>query len=165
MLAARFGDLAAELGVREPGDARNPVASVHAVLAVSPAPWLLVFDNAPDQDSVAEFLPPAGPGRVLITSRNQAWTAGQVLQVPVLDPKVAADFLVTRSRDPDRESALELAGQLGGLPLALEQAAVTCGPPGRTWPVTWHCSAGDVVTCWLAASLRAMARRWRPPGR
>jgi len=54
-----------------------------------------------------------------------------VLQVPVLDPKVAADFLVTRSRDPDRESALELAGQLGGLPLALEQAAAYLRATGK----------------------------------
>jgi predicted ATPase len=46
-----------------------------------------------------------------------------VLQVPVLDPQVAADFLVTRTDGPDRESARELAGQLDGLPLALEQAA------------------------------------------
>ena len=40
VLAAGFGDLAAELGARELADARDPVASVHAVLAAYPAQWL-----------------------------------------------------------------------------------------------------------------------------
>ena len=120
VLAAGFGELAAQLGVADRGD---PVASVHGMLAASPAPWLLVFDNAPDRASVARFVPPAGPGRVLITSRNQLWPPGQALEVPVLDPQVAAGFLVGRTGDADRRAALELAGELGGLPLALEQAA------------------------------------------
>ena len=59
VLAAGFGELAAQLGAAEGGD---PVAAVHGVLAASPAPWLLLFDNAPDRASVARFVPPAGPG-------------------------------------------------------------------------------------------------------
>ena len=38
------------------------MASVHAVLASFPTPWLLIFDNAADLASVAGFLPPAGLG-------------------------------------------------------------------------------------------------------
>jgi Tetratricopeptide repeat len=45
------------------------------------------------------------------------------LDVPVLDPEVAAGFLVNRTGDPDWAAAGELAAELGGLPLALEQAA------------------------------------------
>ena len=120
VLAAGFGELAAQLDAAGRGD---PVASVHSVLAASPAPWLLVFDNAPDRASVAPFVPPAGPGRVLITSRNQLWPPGQVLDVPVLDTDVAAEFLVNRAGDADRRAARDLATELGGLPLALEQAA------------------------------------------
>jgi hypothetical protein len=75
VLAAGFGELAAQLGARGLTDARNPVASVRAVLARFPVPWLLVFDNAADLASVAGFLPPAGPGRVLITSQNPNWPA------------------------------------------------------------------------------------------
>jgi len=59
---------------------------------------------------------------VLITSRDQIWPPGQALDVPVLDPEVAAQFLVDRTGDPDQKAALALAGELGGLPLALEQA-------------------------------------------
>ena len=120
VLAAGFGELAAQLGARDGGD---PVASVHTVLAASPARWLLVFDNAPERASVARFVPPAGRGRVLITSRNQIWPPGQSLDVPVLDPQAAGEFLVNRTGDQDRQAALELADMLGGLPLALEQAA------------------------------------------
>ena len=129
VLAAGFGELAAQLGATDRGD---PVAAVHGVLAASPVPWLLVFDNAPDRASVARFLPPAGPGRVLITSRNQLWPPGQALQVPVLDPQVAAEFLVGRTGDADRRAALGLAGELGGLPLALEQAAAYLQASGGT---------------------------------
>ena len=135
VLAAGFAELAAQLGARGLADPRDPVASVHAVLARFPAPWLLIFDNATDMASVAAFLPPAGPGRVLITSQNQNWPPGQALDVPVLDPDVAAGFLVSRTGDPDRQAALELADELGGLPLALEQAAAymqaTGGHPRR----------------------------------
>jgi hypothetical protein len=122
VLAAGFGELAAQLGVRGLADTRDPVASVHAVLATFQAGWLLIFDNAADMESVAAFLPPAGPGRVLITSQNPNWP-GQALDVSVLDPEVAAGFLVGRTGDPDRRAALGLADVLGGLPLALEQAA------------------------------------------
>ena len=129
VLAAGFGELAAQLGAAEGGD---PVAAVHGVLAASPARWLLVFDNAPDRASVARFLPPAGPGRVLVTSRNQIWPPGQAVEVPVLDPRVAAEFLVGRTGDPDERAALELAVELGGLPLALEQAAAYAQASGES---------------------------------
>ena len=132
VLAAEFAVLAAELGAREVVDSRDPVASVHALLARAGTAWLLVFDNAPDRAAVEAFVPPAGPGRVLITTQNQHWPPGQALDVPVLDPDVAADFLVNRTRDPDRAAARELAMELGGLPLALEQAAAYLQATGTT---------------------------------
>ena len=131
VLAAGFRELAAQLGARGLGDTRDPVASVHAVLARFPAPWLLIFDNAAALASVAEYLPPAGPGRVLITSQNPAWP-NQPLQVPVLDPDIAAAFLADRTDDPDRQAAGALADMLGGLPLALEQAAAYTQAAGGT---------------------------------
>ena len=132
VLAAEFGVLAAQLGAREVVDPRDPVASVHGVLARAQAGWLVLFDNVPDRGSVARFVPPAGPGRVLITTQNQHWPHGQALDVPVLDPVVAADFLVNRTGDTDRAAARELAGELGGLPLALEQADAYLQATGTT---------------------------------
>ena len=123
VLAAGFGQLAAQLGVGDDPDSGDPVASVHAVLAAFPDQWLLVFDNAPDRASVEGFLPPAGRGRLLITSQHQHWPHAQSLQVPVLSTEVAGEFLVNRTGDPDERVAKDLAAELGGLPLALEQAA------------------------------------------
>ena len=128
VLAAGFSELAARLGIGEGGDS---VAAVHAVLAGGAAEWLLVFDNAPDRALVAPFVPPTGPGRVLITSRNPIWPLGLAVEVPVLDRQVAAEFLTARTGDADRRAALELAAELGGLPLALEQAGAYMQASGR----------------------------------
>ena len=122
VLAAGFAELAAQLGAQDLAGPQDPVASVQAVLAASPEEWLLVFDNAPDRAAVELFLPPDGPGRVLVTSRNVAWPPGQALDVPMLALEAAAGFLITRTGDPDEQAAGELATELGGLPLALEQA-------------------------------------------
>jgi hypothetical protein len=123
VLTAGLAELAAQLDAAQPGDSRDPVALVHGVLAAFPAEWLLVFDNAPDDASVWRFLPPAGQGRVLVTSQSQHWPAEWVLDVRVLDDEVATEFLLARTASTDRAAARALAGELGGLPLALEQAA------------------------------------------
>ena len=127
VLAAGFAELAAQLGARDTAGTRDPVTSVHGVLAAYPRQWLLVFDNTPDRSAVEKFLPPAGRGQVLITSQNQNWPAGQVVDVPVLDTEAAAAFLVSRTGDADGQAAAGLAAELGGLPLALEQAAAYIG--------------------------------------
>ena len=132
VLASGFGELAAQLGARDVLDTRDSVASVHGMLAAFPAGWLLVFDNAPDRASVEGFLPPAGAGRVLITSRNALWPPGQAVEVPVLDLEVAAGFLAARTGDADHEAAAALAEAVGGLPLALEQAAAYIRATGDT---------------------------------
>jgi hypothetical protein len=132
VLAAEFAVLAAQLGARDVVDARDPVASVHAVLARAQAGWLLLFDNATDRLSVERFIPPAGNGRVLVTTQSQHWPPGQALDVPALDTEVAADFLVSRTGDPEWAAARDLAALLDGLPLALEQAAAYMQATGTT---------------------------------
>ena len=132
-LAAGFGELAARLGG---GDApADPVAAVHAALARRDD-WLLVLDNVPDPGAVEGLAPPAGGGGVVITSRHGYWPGGQVLEVPVLDRDVAAAFLLTRTgaggAKEEQAAALELAGELGGLPLALEQAGAYMQASGRS---------------------------------
>ena len=62
VLAAGFGELAAQLGVRDLVDAAGPGGLGARGACPYPAGWLLVFDNAPDLASVRPFLPPAGPG-------------------------------------------------------------------------------------------------------
>ena len=131
-LAAGFGELAARLGGRDglgPGD---PVAVVHAALARRDD-WLLVFDNVPGPAVIQGMLPPAGGGRVMITSQYPHWPFAQAVEVSVLDRAVAAAFLLARTgaASGEEQAADELAGELGGLPLALEQAAAYMQASGR----------------------------------
>jgi tetratricopeptide (TPR) repeat protein len=86
--------------------------------------WLLVFDNATDPASVERFLPSAGGGHVLITSRNPAWHGvADPVRVDVFSLEEAAKLLRKRSGDSDKQTAEALAEELGRLPLAVEQAA------------------------------------------
>jgi hypothetical protein len=131
-LVAGFADLAAQIGARAFPHGGDPVAQVHGALADWPGEWLLVFDNAPSLEALQKVLPPAGNGRVLITSQNPAWPAGRAVDVPVLSADVAAAFLLNRTGSADRAAALDLASELGGLPLALEQAAAYMTATGRS---------------------------------
>jgi hypothetical protein len=146
VLAAQFTELATELGARE--GSGDPVVAVHGALAGSAAGWLLVFDNAPGPEAVEAFVPPAGNGRVLITSRNALWPPGQGLEVPVLDLEAAADFLAARTGDTDRRAAAALAEAVGGLPLALEQAAAYAQATGNalgTYLALFHKRRADLL--------------------
>ena len=49
---------------------------------------LLVFDNAPGPEQVQPFVPPAGNGRVLITSRNALCAPGRRSRCPSLTPSL-----------------------------------------------------------------------------
>jgi hypothetical protein len=134
LLGAEFEVLAAQLGARDVVDARDPVAAVHAALASAQRGWLLVFDNVRDLAAVQAFLPPAGPGRILMTSQSQHWPAGWPVQVPVLDREVGAQFLASRTGHASDGAAAELAVELGGLPLAVEQAASYMQASGTPLP-------------------------------
>ncbi len=88
------------------------------------AGWLLVLDEAADPDALEPFLPPAGRGHVLATSRNPSWRRlARPVELVVWGPHEAEHFLRQRSGCDEPEAATELADGLGYLPLALEQAA------------------------------------------
>jgi tetratricopeptide (TPR) repeat protein len=86
--------------------------------------WLLIFDNLDDPKPMESVIPRAG-GHVLVTSRSDLdWTdIATVIPVDPLPTEEAQAFLVARSGQGDQEAAAKLAETLGGLPLALEQAA------------------------------------------
>jgi len=93
--------------------------------------WLVIFDNAPDPAAVAEYLPGAGGGHVLVTSRDSAWQGiADPVPVDVLSQQEAVGLLLRRSGDSDKPSAARLADALGRLPLALEQAATYAASQG-----------------------------------
>jgi hypothetical protein len=136
VLASEFARFASLLGVSTFLDGRDPVGAVHAALAARATPWLLIFDNAPDATALARFLPPAGKGTILITSQNPHWPLGQGIEVPLLSADAATAFLVSRIGPADLEPTAALADELGGLPLALEQAAAYVLASGST-PATY----------------------------
>jgi hypothetical protein len=90
--------------------------------------WLLVLDNVEEPAAIIELLPRSGGGHVLLTTQAEAgWEQlADLLPVEVLAPADAAGFLLSRTKEEGPEAAAAartLANSLGGLPLALEQAA------------------------------------------
>jgi tetratricopeptide (TPR) repeat protein len=86
--------------------------------------WLLIYDNADRPKEIADYRPPRGSGRQLITSRTAAWGRPETtLRLDVLDRGEAVTFLRRRTASDDTATLAQLADALGDLPLALEQAA------------------------------------------
>jgi hypothetical protein len=85
--------------------------------------WLVVFDNAEDPAAIRAFVP-EGPGHVLITSRNPAWSGVAVpVEVDVFTRAESVHLLKHQARALTGQEADMIAGQLGDLPLAIAQAA------------------------------------------
>ena len=136
-LRSRFAALAKEVGLPLRQDIERTVAQVRDWLGIN-RDWLLVFDNAEEPAAVRRYLPPTGSGQVLVTSRNPAWRGmGRVLELDVWAADRAAEFLQRRTGDPSVEAAAELNRALGGLPLALEQAAAYIESSGQSL-ISYH---------------------------
>jgi tetratricopeptide (TPR) repeat protein/DNA-binding XRE family transcriptional regulator len=97
--------------------------------------WLLIFDNVDDIALVKEFLPTKGNGAVLLTTRLQAvGTHIRKIDLDTLTLEEGIQFFQARVgiggepgskvlSETERQAAEQLYTLLGGLPLALEQAA------------------------------------------
>ena len=97
--------------------------------------WLLILDNADELRVLADFLPPSLGGHLLLTTR--AIASGRLahrLEIETLEPSQGALFLLRRAgliasdaelsqaSLEERELAIKISQELGGLPLALDQA-------------------------------------------
>ena|GEM_PF-296267 len=135
-LAADYAALASRLGLpeRDLADQRAIVAAVRRWLETHGG-WLLVFDNVPDPENVRDYLPTAGSGHVIVTSRYPNWrgVAG-VLPVTKFNRQESVDFLLRRTGWTDRTGADQVAEALGDLPLALEQAGSYMEAARRSFP-------------------------------
>jgi tetratricopeptide (TPR) repeat protein len=98
--------------------------------------WLLILDNADDLKMVREFIPHEKNGHVLLTTRARATGAvARFVEIQEMGTKEGALFLLRRGKyiaedapldaavEADQGEAKEIAAQLDGLPLALDQAA------------------------------------------
>lgn len=96
--------------------------------------WLLVLDNADDLTVVQPFLRGIDTGHFLLTSRAQATGAIKRIEIQKMELEEGALFLLRRAKViGDHEQwdtatkeaqafAIEIASQMDGLPLALDQA-------------------------------------------
>src|SRR5439155_15830513 len=84
---------------------------------------LLVVDNLDRVvvEAMRQWLPADLPGHLIVTSRSRHGSVR--LGLEPLPPDVATDFLLDRTAKNDPRAARAIAEALGGLPLALEQAA------------------------------------------
>jgi hypothetical protein len=114
--------LAVRLGFRgkDPLDAATQALS-HLNTVNTPA--LMVFDNVADLDAVAEYLPATGGAQIVITSRKNAEEFGDPVPVDVFTVEESLRFLHEATGVEDDVGAAKLTEELGGLPLALTQAA------------------------------------------
>jgi len=104
-------------------------AQVRLVLSAwqSPMPRLLVFDNCEDEALLAQWRPPSGGCRVLVTSRRATWDVSldvRALTLGVLSRKESITLLRKHRPDlPEGDTNLNAIGEeLGDLPLALHLA-------------------------------------------
>ena len=134
-LASDFAAIASLLNLPEKDEKEQAlaVAAVKRWLAAN-AGWLLIFDNASDLAKVHGFIPRATKGHVLLTTQAQATGDIQAIEVRDMLPEEGALLLLRRAKitradaplseagDAARDTAANTSKELGGLPLALDQA-------------------------------------------
>ena len=126
------------LPVKDPEDSKDKrpdaVTAVKGWLAANTG-WLLIFDNANDLTMAQAFLPIHGSGHILFTTQARATGAvAQHFGLEALEPEEGALLLLRRAkfiqedalaedaRDDHYAQAMEISREMGGLPLALDQA-------------------------------------------
>ena len=119
-------------------DAQDQTLAVDAVKRwlSSQEGWLLILDNADDVVMAREFIPPGKNGQVILTTRARAVGAvARLVEIQEMGTQEGALFVLRRAKHvaenaaldsaskADQATAIEIATQLDGLPLALDQAA------------------------------------------
>jgi tetratricopeptide (TPR) repeat protein len=123
-LLSALAGLAVTLGAAtaEEADVEKAAKAALRRLAEQRATWLLVYDNVPAPDHIADLLPCAG-ARVLITSRFSDWSElADEVALDVLPLEEAVALLESRTGRSDAAGAKTLSEALGCLPLALDHA-------------------------------------------
>ena len=113
--------------------------------------WLLILDNADELAILPDFLPPVSGGHLLLTTRAAA--TGRLafrLEVEELSPEdgallllrratlLAPDAELSQTLPQEQELALRVSRELGGLPLALDQAGAYLEETGTDLESYWQ---------------------------
>ncbi len=136
-------------------DAKDRALAVDAVKRwlSSQEGWLLILDNANDLGTAREFIPQGKNGHVILTTRARAVGAvARVVKIKTMDTEEGGLFLLRRAKYvaenaaldfaamADQANAIEIATQLHGLPLALDQAGAYTKRPVAVSRATWNCT-------------------------
>ncbi|WNI16428.1 FxSxx-COOH system tetratricopeptide repeat protein [Actinacidiphila sp. ITFR-21] len=126
MILSALAELAQRLGLDVGNEAITAVPAVREALrsGVPYRNWLLVFDNAENVETVRQYFPNGGTGKILVTSRNQEWDrVARTLSVDIFTREESKSLIRRRARALSDSDADLVASALGDLPLAVEQAA------------------------------------------
>ena len=128
VLIADFVSIADLLNLPEKNEQdENKVVNVVKRWLQTHTDWLLILDNVEDLEMVDEFVPQAGRGHILLTTRTQATGAANRVDIHKMEPEEGALFLLRRAKiinfsDADFARAKAISREMDGLPLALDQA-------------------------------------------
>ena len=126
--------------------------------------WLLVCDNADDLKMVRDFIPTAGIGHTLLTTRAQAMDRlARRIELEKMEIEEGALFLLRRANiiasevslddaaEADRATAKEISKAMDGHPLALDQAGAYIEETA--------CSLSDYLKLYQTRRAELLARR------
>ena len=135
-ITADFVSIAELLNLPEK-DAQVPTVAVQAVhqWLIQHKNWLLILDNADDFKVIHPYIPSGDGGHILLTTRTQVMSSiAHKIEIHKMDDEEATQLLLRRAGMADyeglaaetvhelRSQAAEIAGEVDGLPLAIDQA-------------------------------------------
>lgn len=134
-LKTDYAAIAIELNLPEKDetDRDKVIAAVNRWLAAHSG-WLLILDNADDLSLVSDLLKREWSGHILLTTRAYATGSVSKVEIPEMTVEEGTLFLLRRTKligisdalesatEADQALAAEVTQELGGLPLALDQA-------------------------------------------
>ena len=126
--------------------------------------YLLILDNADDLKLAQSFVPPGRKGHLLLTTRAQAiGILASKVEIRKMPPEEGARFLLRRVKRigqdapleeataSDQTEALAITQELGGLPLALDQAGAYIEETG--------CSLADYLEIYQIHGIELLKER------
>lgn len=140
-----YAQALADIGIHYPGDdAETAAARFLAWLAQAGRPWLVVLDDLAEPADLDGLWPQGAAGRVVVTTRRPAASLDPrnrtVAGVGEFSSREALSYLAARLyQDTDqRIGMVDLAGDLGCLPVALAQAAALIEDTGIDCREYWR---------------------------
>jgi tetratricopeptide (TPR) repeat protein len=131
------GYVQAGAAVGAPGGGESPERAAAGFLdwlADTQRPWLLVLDDLTDIVDLDELWPRGAAGRVVVTTRLPAAAVRapgrRILEVGTFSTREALGYLTTSLYPDQRAGAIDLAGDLGCLPLGLALATAVIAHTG-----------------------------------